>query len=228
MALIWTIIPLILFALIGIENSIAKEISAKEECINIDNVEDLTCNENFRPQSMKVFSVVDSTVGIFEDPRTKLTVVDLGSFYGIGGNGTIPDEIKIFRDNNLWKTLYKETGIAPSTSHSEWQIPQTVFFNELPGKYKLVLITENTETLVFEFIVKQITERYDLTSLETGMSDVPAPLKQMENGVSPMNVTCKEGMQLVFKSTNDSPACVKSETVEKLAARNWLILDPLK
>ena len=228
MTLIWTIIPLVLFVLIGIENSIAEEISAKEECINIDNTEDLTCNENFRPQSMKVFSVVDSTVGIFEDPSTKLTVVDLGSFYGIGGNGTVPDEIKIFRDNSLWKTLYKETGIAPSTSHSEWQIPQTVFFNELPGKYKLVLITDDTETLVFEFIVKQITERYDLNSLETGMNDALSPLKQMENGVLPMNVICKEGMQLVFKSTNGNPACVTPKTVEKLAERNWLNLDLLK
>ena len=88
----------------------------------------LVCDEEFRPQSVEVFSVVDSSVGIIEDTETKLTTIDLGTFYGIAGNGTIPDTIKVYRDNILWKTTTKETGIAPSTSHSEWQIPQTFFF----------------------------------------------------------------------------------------------------
>ena len=72
--------------MIGIEKSIANEISVNEDC-HAEIKENVSCNEEFRPQSMKVFSVVDSSVGIFEDPDTKLTIVDLGSFYGIGGNG---------------------------------------------------------------------------------------------------------------------------------------------
>ena len=84
-----------------------------------DIVKSLVCKEEFRTQSVEVFSVVDSSVGIFKDPETKLTTVDLGTFYGIAGNGTIPDTIKVYRDNIIWKTTTKETGIAPSTSHSE-------------------------------------------------------------------------------------------------------------
>ena len=231
---IWIILPLVLFTIVSIENSSADEISVNEDCVNKENIEDdSTCTEEFRPQSMKVFSVVDSAVGIFEDPETKLTIVDLGSFYGIGGNGTVPDKIEIFRNNSLWKTLEKETGIAPSTSHSEWQIPQTVFFNELPGKYRLVLTTDNTETLVFEFFVKQITERYEQTGSNTYMeknlresefrnNNYLAPLKQVENGISPLDVRCKEGMDLVFKKTNGNPVCVNPDTIEKLIERNWL------
>ena len=239
MVLIWIIIPLVLFTMIGIEKSIASEISVNEDCVNAEIKENVSCNEEFRPQSMRVFSVVESSVGIFEDPDTKLTIVDLGSFYGIGGNGTIPDKIEIFRDGSLWKTIEKDTGIAPSTSHSEWQIPQTVFFNELPGKYKLVLTTDNRETLVFEFFVKQITERHEQTEPNTHMEKNPrenefrnysylAPLKQVEKGILPTDVLCKEGMELVFKKTNGNPICLSPNTVEKLIERNWLNLELLK
>ena len=178
---------------------------------------------------MEVFSVVDSSVGIFEDPDSKLLVVDLGTFYGIGGNGTIPDTINVYRDNILWKTTTKETGIAPSTSHSEWQLPQTFFFNELPGKYKLVLITNDTETLVYEFLVMQVTDKFDKNDVDTNMnnnfvSDFDSrlpPLKQIANGVSVKDVICDEKMQLVFKIANDNPACVSPKSVEKLIERGW-------
>ena len=199
-----------------------------------DIVKNLVCDEEFRTQSVEVFSVVDSSVGIIEDTETKLTTVDLGTFYGIAGNGTIPDTIKVYRDNILWKTTTKETGIAPSTSHSEWQIPQTFFFNELPGKYKIVLITDNRETLEFEFIVKQITTSQD-DNLETSTGNnqteqkdekiinlTLAPLKQIANGVSLENITCKENMLIVFKNTDNSPACVKPATVDKLIERGWI------
>ena len=84
MKLIWIIIPLLLFVIINVENSFSEVLPKNEECINMNNTKNIVCDENFRTQSMKVFSVVDSSVGIFEDPITKLTIVDLGSFYGIG------------------------------------------------------------------------------------------------------------------------------------------------
>jgi len=210
--------------------TIAKIVKENHE----DIIKSLVCDEEFRTQSIDVFSVVDSSIGIIEDPETKLTLVDLGTFYGIGGNGTIPDEIKVYRDNILWKTTTKETGIAPSTSHSEWQLPQTFFFNELPGRYKLVLTTNNTETLVYEFLVKQVIGSAEKNSLGANtdnnhmaekedkvINSKLSPIKQIANGIFPENVTCKEGMQLVFKNTYNSPACVKSTTVDKLIERGW-------
>lgn len=227
---------LILFGTMDIEKSFSDSLQINEDCKKTNNTKNLHCVEDFRTQSMKVFRVVDSSIGIFKDPNTKLTIVDLGTFYGIGGNGTIPDTIEVYRDNVLWKSTTKETGIAPSTSHSEWQIPQTFFFNELPGRYKLVLITNNTETLVFEFIVKQITEEFKENSLEIDTKDYSmekndvyvinskmAPLKQHTNGVLPENILCKEGLELIFKSTNGFPACVQPESKLKLIERGWTI-----
>ena len=198
-----------------------------------DLIQSLSCIESFRPQSVSIFGVVDSSVGIIDDPVKQLTIVDLGTFYGLAGNGTIPDTVKILRDNHVWKTITKGTGISPSTSHSEWQIPQTVFYNELPGKYRIILITNGTETLVYEFEVRQITE-YNKSNFEgnttKNISENASkelskynvtPLKQMKNGVSPNDIICNSNLQLMFKITNDSPACVKPSTVEKLIERGW-------
>lgn len=235
MKIIWAMIPLLLFAIMDIEKSFAEDSQMHDECINANNTKNLTCDEKFRVQSVNIFSVVDSSVGIIEDPDTKLTLVDLGTMYGMGGNGTIPDTIQVYRDDIIWKTTTKDTGIAPSTSHSEWQLPQTFFFNELPGRYKVILLTNNTETLVFEFLVKQIIKESE-NDLEASVNNNHvkddeniinsnlAPLKQVANGASPKDVECKEGMRLVFKNTDDSPACVKATTADKLVEREWATL----
>lgn len=235
MKTIWMIV-FTLFIMIGVEKSFAEDSQVHEKCVDMNATKNIPCDENFRTQSMKIFSVVDSSVGIFEDPDTGLTIVDLGSFYGVGGNGTIPDTIKVYRDDILWKTTTKETGIAPSTSHSEWQIPQTFFFNELPGKYKLVLTTNDAETLVFEFLVKQITDEFRESNLdanmknghmenngENGILSTMPPLKQITNGVLPEQIICKDGLELIFKMTDNFPACVQSESKSKLIERGWAI-----
>ena len=50
-----------------------------------------------------------------------------------------------------------------------------------------------------------------------------SPLKQLESGISPEDIECKEGLELIFKSTNGSPACVKPQTAEKLVERGWAV-----
>jgi len=47
------------------------------------------------------------------------------------------------------------------------------------------------------------------------------PLKQVNNGILSADVICKEGFELIFKSTNNSPACVKAETAIILQERGW-------
>jgi len=48
-----------------------------------------------------------------------------------------------------------------------------------------------------------------------------SPFKQISSGIDPYSVTCKEGFELVHKSTDNSPACVKPSTAEKLIQRGW-------
>ena len=50
---------------------------------------------------------------------------------------------------------------------------------------------------------------------------LPSPYKQLSDGVTPDNIICVDGLVLVLKSSDGSPACVKSASVEKLIQREW-------
>ena len=52
-----------------------------------------------------------------------------------------------------------------------------------------------------------------------------SPLKQVQSGISPQNVKCKDGLILVIRPESESPACVKHDTVEKLITRGWMTLN---
>jgi len=47
------------------------------------------------------------------------------------------------------------------------------------------------------------------------------PLKQFKSGIPTDKITCKEGLELVIKSSDESPACVKPATKSKLIERGW-------
>ena len=51
--------------------------------------------------------------------------------------------------------------------------------------------------------------------------DLP-PLKQVKGGVELQNITCKTGLEIIFKHTGN-PACVFPSSVEKLIQRGWSI-----
>ncbi len=48
-----------------------------------------------------------------------------------------------------------------------------------------------------------------------------SPVEQMKIGFLARDIICKEGLELIFKSTDNSPACVKPATAEKLIERGW-------
>lgn len=52
-------------------------------------------------------------------------------------------------------------------------------------------------------------------------SDMMSPVMQIAHGVLPNHVQCKENMQLVFKSSNNMPACVKSTSAQRLIQIGW-------
>ncbi len=51
------------------------------------------------------------------------------------------------------------------------------------------------------------------------------PRAQMLAGLSANQVMCKDGLNLVIKSADGSPACIKASTVHKLIERSWISMD---
>jgi len=48
-----------------------------------------------------------------------------------------------------------------------------------------------------------------------------SPLKQIQQGILPEDVLCKESFELLLKSNSGMPACVAPKTAEKLISRGW-------
>jgi hypothetical protein len=49
----------------------------------------------------------------------------------------------------------------------------------------------------------------------------PVPYQQIASGILPIDIICHSDLQLIFKSTDSYPACVKSQTALKLVERGW-------
>ncbi|MDE1841727.1 hypothetical protein [Candidatus Nitrosotalea okcheonensis] len=47
------------------------------------------------------------------------------------------------------------------------------------------------------------------------------PLEQVKSGVSPKDVTCKQGFTLIMKADDGSPACVDPQVMQILIQRGW-------
>jgi hypothetical protein len=65
-----------------------------------------------------------------------------------------------------------------------------------------------------------MTSEHNISSIRVEES-VPTPKNQMENGILLDQVKCKEGLELIIKLSDSSPACVKPETKQKLIERGW-------
>ncbi len=70
---------------------------------------------------------------------------------------------------------------------------------------------------------KEVTleEQISLKTSEPSDGEILAPLKQMQSGVSAESVVCKDGLELIFKASDGSAACVMPSTASKLVERGW-------
>jgi len=53
---------------------------------------------------------------------------------------------------------------------------------------------------------------------------VLSPKKQLKLGLEPQEISCRDDLDLVIKSRDNSPACVLPSTVQKLLVRGWTVL----
>ncbi|MCH8085849.1 MAG: hypothetical protein IIC15_05435 [Thaumarchaeota archaeon] len=47
------------------------------------------------------------------------------------------------------------------------------------------------------------------------------PRQQMESGIEPQDVVCKEGLLLILRTSNGSAACVTESSSTKLLDMGW-------
>lgn len=76
------------------------------------------------------------------------------------------------------------------------------------------------EAIFFALILVSSASISPLAFAQNVTSILP-PLKQIKNGVPLLDVKCKEGLVLITKTSDSSPACVKPDTAQKLVELGW-------
>jgi hypothetical protein len=116
--------------------------------------------------------------------------------------GIFQDQIKVSSDEKFWGINF--------TQGLEYLVFADYFESEIQSQ-----LCGPTNLIEFSNInlVRNISE-----------INILPPLKQISSGINPENVTCKNNYELIFKATDNSPACVKPSTAQKLLVRGWTIL----
>ncbi|TBR25354.1 MAG: hypothetical protein EPO63_01975 [Candidatus Nitrosotenuis sp.] len=97
-----------------------------------------------------------------------------------------------------------------------------------PAKYLLAMVLlAGVSGLIF---LQYASAQYAKTEPETPIQDAEmkktdgspsAPLVQIAQGIAPSDVKCRDNLQLVFKSSNNMPACVKPSSAHRLVELGW-------
>lgn len=161
----------------------------------------------------------------------------------ISGNGTIippGTAVTIMPDKNSYYGTENVTilGVINKgymyTSEAEYGKNSTVSItvsNPDNGKYLMDQIDIKPDgSFIYQFKIKGqlgISGTYgvevDVSGSGHGITFdyIADPLNQYKSGMTAKNVTCTEGLQLVIKAEDGSPACVKPRSVNILIERGW-------
>ncbi|NHH97165.1 hypothetical protein DYY66_1666 [Candidatus Nitrosotalea sp. FS] len=85
------------------------------------------------------------------------------------------------------------------------------------GNYSVSVVSSSQQLAEAKFY-------YDGTKpccITKGPLHVDSPLKQVKSGIAAKDVTCKENLELILKTKDNSPICVKSDTAITLIKRGW-------
>jgi hypothetical protein len=81
--------------------------------------------------------------------------------------------------------------------------------------------SEKTNSLLIMALNSNNNEVCDTSIDDLDTKNLLSPKKQISIGVPPIDIICKEGLELIFKSSDNSPVCVKPETAMNLIERGW-------
>lgn len=102
-------------------------------------------------------------------------------------------------------------------SYYDWTLPE----NQNSTKIEIIAESLVDSNLIDKQFCGNSNSQVPLYGcLTTVTIKLDSPLKQFKSGIPINEITCKEHLQLIIKN-NGNPACVKSESFEKLYLRGW-------
>lgn len=138
----------------------------------------------------------------------------------------------IFHDDDVWNTSTQPRAVHVTLTIKDQNTGQQIF-NQTQSLQ--MQACSGPESLKWRFVPIQVTNYIATVSDNRGnvgmdfnsildvtkSQTVSSPLEQLRFGVDFNSVICRQDLQLVIKSEGSSPACVKSDTVQKLMEKGW-------
>ena len=180
---------------------------------------------NKDPTKMEHF---DIEMGSDSDRREKsMTVAETGKDTGIF-EGTVffftndddgsSHRVRISVGDTVFARYVDENPVKYSIDNKPTDNSDMILFAEIP-----VLEPLNNKKHTIEYGPCTISYVETVKKTHSPKLEVfyPAPLKQVESGLSLDEIRCKDNLELVLRY-DGSPACVKPESIPKLHERGWL------
>ena len=191
MRLVWVVIPLVLFGIVGVQESFA-----------------IDTNQDYR---MVLTDIEGNSSGPENLGDEKFIAFHSSTSFNNQGNPIEAKNRIVCGPNNI--VLYDETKIFSIAN------PRTIidsFTFSFSGVYTLTMMTEEIPSIS---LISSLSGNFDDHCDPESVKKLP-PLRQISAGIDYDKVICKEGLSLI-KKYGGSPACVTPETAEKLIERGW-------
>jgi len=182
---------------------------------------------NHVPLNFTDLSVIPNSTSITLDSNSAIVDYTVTAKNNLNGVYALPVEHFTDRSSVVWDDPLKKT-IRGYSKALCYMIPLSIGLNssqvnqDTLDKFVFFNASENCPVPLVDrwYAGSQTIERMP-GSYITGVKLIDEPLKQYEAGIAAKNVTCKQEYQLIFKSEDSSPACVKPNTAQLLIERSW-------
>jgi len=132
-----------------------------------------------------------------------------------GNNIDMTNVMTSLYDTETHELLFKDYILGGGTTDTGWRTYQKNIYNYVINSDNIIITFSHNDADPGD---SKNVNWYDNVWLAT---EILPPLKQMKKISNISDIECKNGLKLIFKETNNSPACVKPETAEKLVKRGW-------
>ena len=159
----------------------------------------------------------------------------------LSGNQTIVDVALAIPDLQKWSNDWQFDSMAFMTAKNQpgnWQY--AVVYLKASSSSSIIPCDNNNDwfamVIVDRTTMKVISATYPTmeshncnyatdggpgTTSGDVISEIDPPLKQFKSGIAANNAKCEQGLQLVIRVEDSSPACVKPQTAQKLVEHGW-------
>jgi len=205
--LVWAIIPLVLFGIVGMQESDASCIAGE---IRIDDSKYSSQHIVIGKDTLQISGKFVSLLNQTQDVLLTIVSSDTVSFQTCGSARTLlPNYLPNYANEGLHFEKISSTFENIFLKSFEIRSFEIELKPLKPGTYNLRTVA--------------LTDSY--VNIDGGMTIIVKPMslkKQIASGILPEDIICKEGLWLAFKARDNSPICIKSENVNKFFERNFI------